>query len=230
MAATLGTPANGGIPGEAVRFVHRFCGKGGGAALDVSIRLTGGRCAGNRAEAGLRAGARFLLDSARGTVAGDELARMIGCFAVYWAGAGDPAAEVALDAGQGPVAAARLRRPVFGLERNGFGAARILHESATLGLYVLEVAPGAAIPAHFHRVMQEHELVLDDGLLQQGRPVRAGDAFSWPAGLVHEYCNPTEALRRILCIDRPKFIPEDEVVVAESAELIPVAPRRNYLA
>lgn len=223
----------------AFRLGHRYCrpNPAGGAELcaefDVSIFADGAWRAGPAAEAELRAAARFLLDTAYGVVEPRELARMIGCFAFASAAAAgqterDGALDVALRNDRGLITAARLRPPVFAVERNGFGTAHVLFETAALGLYVLEVAPGAEIPAHYHRVMREDELVLDDGLLQQRRPVRAGDAFTWPAGLVHEYRNPTGAPKRILCIDRPKFIPDDEVVVAGAAELLPVAPVRTY--
>ena len=68
--------------------------------------------------------------------------------------------------------------------------------------------------------MEEHELVLSDGLLLQGSPVKAGTAHAWPKDFPHVYDNPTEQVRSILCIDRPKFIPEDEVLVeGEPGEL-----------
>lgn len=236
MGARMGANLGAGTGREAAfRLGHRYCrpNPAGGAELraefDVSIFADGGWQAGPEAEAELRAAARFLLDTAYGMVIPRELARMIGCFAfASAAAAGQTVLDVALRNDRGLITAARLRRPAFAVERNGFGAAHVLFETATLGLYVLEVAPGAEIPAHYHRVMREDELVLDDGLLQQRRPVRAGDAFTWPAGLVHEYRNPTGAPKRILCIDRPKFIPDDEVVVAGAAELLPVAPVCTY--
>lgn len=232
--------ARGSRAGE-VRFAHRFRRLGAAgrpartALFDISICFDapgdGTHCTGGDARAGLRAGARFLTDAAYGTVEPAELARMIGCFAFAWvAGAGQRVVEVTLRNDRGLTSAARLRCPAVTVERNVFGRAHVLHESDALGLYLLEVAPGAAIPAHFHRVMQEAELVLDAGLWQQGRPVLAGDAFAWPAGIVHEYRNPSAAPKRVLCVDRPKFIPDDEVVVTGPAELVPVRPARNYLA
>lgn len=220
-----------------LRFSHRFHplrvqGEAPPAArLDISILLDDVARLRDGARAGLQAGTRFLIDAVLGVVEPVELAHMIGCF-VFACVAGErhQVADVTLRSGGGPVAAARMTRRAFEVERNGFGAAHILHESGTLGLYVLEVAPGALIPAHFHRLMQETELVLDPGLLQQAAPVRPGDAFVWPAGWVHEYRNPTGLPRRILCVDRPKFIPEDEVVVAGPAELLRRQPARSYLA
>jgi mannose-6-phosphate isomerase-like protein (cupin superfamily) len=200
----------------------------GRGALGLGLaRLPAGA---TQALAELRAGAAFIVDSAQAAVAPAALARMIGCFFfASVAGRGHARVAVRLELGAA-TAAARLARPAFEVERNGFGAAHVLYEDAALGLYVLELAPGRAIPAHMHRQMQESELVLDAGLMQQGRPVMPGDAFEWPIGLVHEYRNPTGAPRRILCIDRPRFIPEDEVVVPGRPELVPVAPACNYLA
>ena len=56
-----------------------------------------------------------------------------------------------------------------------------------------------------------------------------GNAFAWPLGHVHAYRNPTGRARRILCIDSPRFMPEDEVPLAAAA-LMPLAPFVNYLA
>ena len=122
-----------------------------------------------------------------------------------------------------------VERPEFEVEHTAFGAAHIVHEDDTLGLYILEIAPRGIIPAHYHRVMRESELILDDGLLQQDRPVARGNAFAWPLGHVHAYRNPTGRPRRILCLDRPRFMPEDEVPLS-AAPLVPLAPLVNYLA
>lgn len=233
--ATLPSP-DGRYTG--VRFRHRFrrLGATGGAAALFNVSILVGDGAGawtgvqGHARAGLRAGARFLIDAVYGVTDASALARMIGCFTFAWsAEQGQQVVEVTLRNDRGLSATARLRRPIFQVERNGFGAAHILFENDVLGLYVLELAPGETIPAHFHRVMQESELVLDPGLLQQGRPVGAGNAFVWPAGRVHEYANPTGAPKRILCIDRPKFIPEDEVLVTAPAKLARARSERNYL-
>lgn len=226
--------ASRGRPAE-FRFSHRFLRLGAAgrapypALFDVSVHLHAASPARNGARAGLRAGACFLIDALYGAVPPGELARMIGRFACAWeAEAGSRVVEVTLRNDRGLITAAHVCRPVFAVEHNGFGAAHILYENEVLGLYVLEVAPGRAIPAHFHRVMQEAELVLDANLLLQGRPVRPGDAFAWSAGQVHEYRNPTAAPKRILCIDRPKFIPEDEVVAPGNHELAPARPERSY--
>lgn len=215
-----------------IRFVHTL--RGGKAqgprCIGVSLLPDGAPARDDAAWAELRAGTAFLIDSALEVMPAEELAAMIGCFFfASVAGRGHGRVEVAVGDGQGMSAAARVMRPDFTIEANDFGAAHVLYENDTLGLYVLEVAPGATIPAHYHRVMQESELVLDAGLLQQNLPVRPGDAFTWPTGYVHAYRNPTKRPKRILCIDRPKFIPEDEVVVTGAPLLIPVKPEWNYL-
>ena len=214
-----------------IRFVHMRRGPTLPAppTLGVSLQPDGRIAEDEAAWAELRAAAGFVIDSSIGTVAADDLARMIGClFFSLAAGRGHKRVEVSVSDGQALNATARLLRPDFGLETNGFGTVHVLHEVDTLGLYVLEMAPGATIPAHFHRVMEESEMVLDAGLLQQNLRVRPGDSFTWPTGYVHEYRNPTDRPKRILCIDRPKFIPEDEVVVTGSPLLVPMRPQWNY--
>ena len=196
--------------------------------LGFTVTLTPG--AGETPTAGLRAAAAFLVDTAYGMVRAATLARMIGryFFASGDAGTADTVA-VSLASTRGDRITTRVERPVFEIEHTAFGAAHIVHEDNTLGLYILEIAPRGAIPAHCHRVMRESELILDDGLLQQDRPVARGNAFAWPLGHVHAYRNPTGRARRILCIDSPRFMPEDEVPLAAAA-LMPLAPFVNYLA
>jgi len=187
------------------------------------------------AAAGLRAAAAFLVDTAHGAVPAATLTRMIGryFFASGCSGAADEV-TVSLASTRGArvtaLAAVRVERPEFEIERTAFGAAHIVHEDDTLGLYILEIAPHGAIPAHCHRVMRECELILDDGLLQQDRPVAPGNAFAWPLGHVHAYRNPTGRPRRILCLDSPRFMPTDEVPLTATPPLVPLAPLVNYLA
>lgn len=124
------------------------------------------------------------------------------------------------------------RRPeelAVGLERNGFGEVDILHESEDCGVYRLRIAPRSGIPKHYHEQMGEAELVMSDGLLLQGNPVWAGLGHVWPKGFVHAYDNPTDVERSILCINRPAFIPSDEIPAAADAPMLPVVDcRKRY--
>jgi dihydroneopterin aldolase len=95
-----------------------------------------------------------------------------------------------------------------------FGRVDIVLETSEAGIYRLNVAPGEAIPLHVHRQMRESELVLSEGLLCQGRPVAPGTIFHWPLHVSHRYDNPTNRFQSILCVDSPRFIPEDEVEVS----------------
>ena len=96
-------------------------------------------------------------------------------------------------------------------EVNDFGLVDFVAEVEGCGVYRLRVAPGRSIPTHVHRVMEECELILTDGLLLQGTPVRAGSAFAWPLGFPHHYANPSAKEQVILCVDRPAFIRKDEI-------------------
>ena len=191
---------------------------------------------GEPAAANLQAAVAFLIDTAHGVVPAATLARMIGCYCLATTnGSGtDPhrgtAITVSLANTRGGRATVRVDQPAFEIERTAFGAAHILHEDDTLGLYILEIAPHSTIPAHCHRVMRESELILDDGLLQQGQPVARGNAYAWPFGYVHTYHNPTSQPRRILCIDSPRFTPDDEVPLTAPPRLTLLAPLINYLA
>jgi hypothetical protein len=208
--------------------------RGNGTRLNFTITLTPASRL-RPALAELRAVASFLIDTTYGAVSSATVTRMIGHYlfasdSIFGLAArrGTDTITVSLANSSGDRASTRVKQPEFEIERTAFGAAHILHEDKTLGLYILEIAPHSTIPAHCHRVMRESELILDDGLLQQGRPVARGTAFTWPLGHVHAYRNPTDKPRRILCIDSPRFIPEDEVRL--TAALVPLAPLVNYLA
>jgi len=178
----------------------------------------------------LHAAASFLADAAFPAVPAETLVRMIGSFACAAGSMGTEATmAVTLRDSRFGRATALLARPHFEVERTRFGYAHILHEDSVLGLYILEVAPGCTIPPHCHRVMRESELILDDGLLLQGRPVAAGDAFAWPLGEVHSYRNPTGAPRRILCVDSPRFQQSDEMPIDPPPPLESAVPFGNYL-
>jgi dihydroneopterin aldolase len=112
-------------------------------------------------------------------------------------------------------------------EEKPFGTVDILAETSECGIYRLRIAPGRTIPTHVHRTMEETELVLGSGLLLQGAPVAPGTAFAWPREFPHRYDNKTAIEQSILCIDRPRFIPDDEIEVGEVA-LAPAVGERLY--
>ncbi|WNG47294.1 FolB domain-containing protein [Archangium minus] len=119
----------------------------------------------------------------------------------------------------------------FELEEKPFGRVDIIFQDAHVGIYRLRIAPGRTIPTHEHRVMNEAELVLGHGLLLQGKPVPAGTGFRWPQHLPHRYDNPRPIEQTVLCVDRPAFIPHDEVEVPEPpGGLVPVEGRAYYPA
>lgn len=117
------------------------------------------------------------------------------------------------------------------VEQKGFGRVDIIHDGGSYGVYRLRVKPGGAIPTHVHKVMEEHELVLGNGLLLQRVPVRRGTSFHWPKDFPHRYDNPTGTEQTILCVDSPAFIPTDEIELqAELPALTGIPSRRYYPA
>ncbi len=109
-------------------------------------------------------------------------------------------------------------------EEKPFGQVDIVAETRDLGIYRLNVAPGRSIPLHVHRVMQESEMVLGDGLLLSGVAVAAGTVHRWPHQAAHRYDNPTSRWQSILCVDTPRFLPEDEVEVSGEPTQVPSEP------
>lgn len=117
----------------------------------------------------------------------------------------------------GAIPSVRVQRQATGQplpsETKPFGSVEIVFENARVGIYRLNIAPGRTIPLHIHKRMRESEMVLTSGLLCQHQPVAQGVIFQWGAEQPHVYHNPSAYTQTVLCIDMPKFDPEDEIVV-----------------
>lgn len=111
------------------------------------------------------------------------------------------------------------------VEERPFGTVDVIHETQDAGIYRLNIRPGGTIPLHVHRVMEEAELVLSEGLLCQGKPIAIGTMHRWPKDAAHVYENPTERWQSILCIDSPRFIESDEIVVEGTPADVKPEPR-----
>ncbi len=98
-------------------------------------------------------------------------------------------------------------------ETKSFGYVDIVFETKECGVYRERLHPRTVLPTHVHHQFDESELVLGSGLLLQGQPVAAGLAHTWPRNFPHRYENTTDIEQSFLCIDRPAFIPTDEVEV-----------------
>jgi len=112
----------------------------------------------------------------------------------------------------------------FEVEDKPFGTVDIIYETNGAGIYRLNVAPGKRIPLHIHEEMRESEMVLGEGLLCQGELSPPGTVHRWPRGAAHTYENPTDRHQTILCVDSPRFIPEDEVEVSGEPADVPAEP------
>ncbi|MBL8935866.1 MAG: dihydroneopterin aldolase [Archangium sp.] len=98
-------------------------------------------------------------------------------------------------------------------EKKSFGFVDVIFETKECGVYRERIAPRTVLPTHIHHHLDESELVLGDGLLLQGTPVTPGTAHTWPKGFAHRYENVTDIEQSFMCIDRPAFIPTDELEV-----------------
>ncbi|MFK7826985.1 MAG: cupin domain-containing protein [Oligoflexales bacterium] len=101
------------------------------------------------------------------------------------------------------------------VEENAFGKVDIVYENGVCGLYRLRLAPFAEIPVHIHKEMFESELVASQGLNLQGQPVKSGMSIQWPQDFPHSYINSSEHGQLVICIDKPAFMPKDEIVLAQ---------------
>lgn len=100
-----------------------------------------------------------------------------------------------------------------------FGHVDVVFVSPKLGLYHLNIKPGGTIPRHKHEIMQESEMLLHDSTVS-GKKCNKNSIFHWNKGQVHEHHNPSSAYVRVLCIDRPSFIPSDEQVTSDPLDAI----------
>jgi dihydroneopterin aldolase len=115
------------------------------------------------------------------------------------------------------------------VETKPFGKVDVIYERAMCGIYRLRIAPGAAIPTHVHRRMNESELVLGDGLHLQGKVVEPGTGYAWPHDHPHRYDNPTDTEQTVLCVDLPRFEADDEIeVIVDVADLAWPAVKAYY--
>ena len=116
----------------------------------------------------------------------------------------------------------------FGVEQNRWGRVDVIHASQGCGISRLRIAPGASIPTHVHRAMEETEHLIGPHLLLQGRPVLPGSAFRWPRDLAHRWENPADVEGTILCVNRPAVLPHDEIEVDREGPLEWLEPTPFY--
>ena len=105
----------------------------------------------------------------------------------------------------------------FTIEDKPWGTVDVVAETRHMGLYRLNIAPGATLPNHLHRRMHEAEMVLNTGLLgwQDDEDEVALEPQSvrvWEHEQRHGYRNPSALTKSLLCLDRPPFDPGDEVL------------------
>ncbi len=112
----------------------------------------------------------------------------------------------------------------LGREDKPWGVVHVIHETRDAGIYRLDVAPHQCIPLHIHRRMRESEMVLTKGLLCQGAATPPGTVHRWPRGAKHRYDNPTDRWQSILCVDMPRFLPDDEIEVEGEPTDVPPEP------
>jgi hypothetical protein len=101
----------------------------------------------------------------------------------------------------------------FVVRQTPYGQVHVVHETPELGIYRKCLAPGAVVPVHLHRTHQEAEMLISDGLSVQDSIGAMGSILLWPSCCPHGYCNHTETTQGMLCISRPAFEADDEVLV-----------------
>lgn len=102
-----------------------------------------------------------------------------------------------------------------------WGWVDIIHETRAVGFYRLTLEGGGVLPTHVHAVMEEVELVVDDGLEGwwdggSATVLCPGQRLPWRHGQPHGYrhCGGGGPAS-LLCIDTPPFDPADERILGE---------------
>lgn len=116
------------------------------------------------------------------------------------------------------------------IEEKAFGFVDVVYETKLSGIYRERIRPHTVLPTHIHAQMDENELVLGSGLLVQGRIAEPGVAYTWPKGHAHRWENVTDIEQSFLCIDRPAFIPTDEVEVAVPLDALTFFETTRYFS
>ena len=80
-----------------------------------------------------------------------------------------------------------------------------------LGVSLLAISSGARLPAHYHKVMLEYEIVIKGSPKVNGKTRPEGSVNVWKQGQVHEYVNASREEVKILCITLPPYDPGDEI-------------------
>ena len=106
----------------------------------------------------------------------------------------------------------------FEREERPWGYVDVIDEIDRLGLYTLNIDPYCELPLHYHEITKESELILSSGLKIQCqdsefKSVKRGQAFHWEKGQQHGYRNMGSSIGSILCVDEPKYVRTDEIVV-----------------
>ncbi len=107
-----------------------------------------------------------------------------------------------------------------------YGSVDVVHETPRVGIYRKNLAPHASVPVHLHRTHQEAEMLISNGVRVQNGAGMLGSVRLWPSGCPHGYSNPTDLTQSVLCISRPPYTPDDEVLVpGETAPVTALSPR-----
>lgn len=111
-------------------------------------------------------------------------------------------------------------------QRTAYGYVHVVHETPEMGIYRKHLAPRSIVPVHLHRAHQEAEMLISHGVCVQNSVGRLGSVRLWPSGCPHGYGNPTDVAQGVMCISRPPYTPEDEVLVqGEAAVVSALTPR-----
>ena len=101
----------------------------------------------------------------------------------------------------------------FGRDVNAWGTVDVIAEVDAFGLYRLNISPAHVIPLHYHAVMSESEMILTENVTCNGAEARYGDTHRW-CRRRHTYSNTSaQDDAHILCIDQPKFMRADEIII-----------------
>ena len=101
----------------------------------------------------------------------------------------------------------------FLVRQTSYGQMYVVHETPQLGIYRKCLAPGSIVPVHLHRAHQEAEMLISGGISLQDGMGELGSIRLWPSCCPHGYRNQTQVTQSMLCVSRPAFGADDEILV-----------------
>ncbi|MFH1833274.1 MAG: hypothetical protein ABH816_03905 [Candidatus Levyibacteriota bacterium] len=97
-----------------------------------------------------------------------------------------------------------------------WGYVKEIVSTKELGVSLLIIKAGRSLPAHYHKVIIEYEIIIKGDIKVNGKKQREGSISVWKPGKIHEYVNDSSKEVKIPCITIPPYSPSDEIPIKKT--------------